>query len=59
MPLHENPIPTPVSRLWEEWRRILPHFSMALSLPASEVVAAGEAEGLAEWATWMRGRYLL
>ena len=48
-----------IPRLWEEWRRILPHFSMAPSLPASEVVAAGEAEGLAEWATWMRGRYLL
>ena len=44
---------------WREWRRILPDPSMAPSLPASEVVAAGEAEGFTGWAAWMRHRYLL
>ena len=44
---------------WREWRRILPDPSMAPSLPASEVVAAGEAEGFTGWAVWMRHRYLL
>ena len=40
-------------------KRILPDPSMAPSLPASEVVAAGEAEGFTGWAVWMRHRYLL
>ena len=48
-----------IPRLWRDWGDILPATATAPSLPASEVVAAGEAEGLAEWAMWMRDRYLL
>ena len=35
---------------WREWLRILPNPAMAPFLPASEVVAAGEAEGFTGWA---------
>ena len=35
---------------WEAWRALLPEPGMAPLLPASEVVRAGEAEGLADWA---------
>ena len=38
---------------WREWRRILPDPAMAPSLPASEVLIAGEAQGFAGWAGWM------
>ena len=44
---------------WREWQGILPDASMAPLLPASEIVTAGEDEGLAGWAKWMRDRYLL
>ena len=42
---------------WEAWRALLPELGMPPLLPASEVVRAGEAEGLADWAAWMRRRY--
>ena len=42
---------------WQAWRALLPEPGMAPLLPASEVVRAGEAEGLADWAAWMRKRY--
>ncbi len=44
---------------WAQWARLLPDPSMAPRLPASEVVAAGEAEGLTDWAAYMRARYRL
>ena len=48
-----------IGKRWIAWRQMLPDPSMAPSLPASRVVDAGEAEGLTEWAAWMRKRYLL
>ena len=42
---------------WAVWRDLLPDPGMAPSLPASEVIRAGEAEGYGEWAAWMRSRY--
>ena len=48
-----------VAEHWEEWRRLLSGSSFAPSIPASEIVRAGEAEGLLEWAAWMRARYRL
>ena len=44
---------------WENWKRLLPDASMAPVLSASDVVRAGEDEGLVDWATWMRDRYRL
>lgn len=44
---------------WDEWKKILPDPDMAPILLASEVVSAGEEEGLVRWATWMRERYQL
>ena len=44
---------------WEAWRALLPEPAMAPLLGASDVVRAGEADGLADWAAWMRRRYLL
>ena len=44
---------------WERWRGFLPDPSMAPVLPPSEVISAGEDEGLVDWAAWMRGRYRL
>ena len=44
---------------WEAWRTLLPEPDMALLLPALEVVRAGEAEGLAARAAWVRKRYRL
>lgn len=44
---------------WAEWSRLLPDPSLAPVLPASEVVRIGEAEGLMEWAAYMRERYQL
>ena len=38
---------------------LLPDPGMAPSLPASEVIRAGEAEGHGAWARWMRERYRL
>ena len=48
-----------IGERWMAWRQMLPDPSMAPSLPASRVVEAGEADGLSEWAVWMRQRYLL
>ena len=50
---------TDVAEHWEGWKGLLPHPSMAPVLPASDVVGAGEDEGLIDWAAWMRGRYRL
>ena len=44
---------------WANWKHLLPDPSMAPSLPASEVVAIGEADGLKGWAAYMRARYHL
>ncbi len=44
---------------WERWKRLLPDASMAPVLSASDVVRAGEDEGLVDWAAWMRDRYRL
>ena len=48
-----------ISARWAEWSRLLPEPSHAPVLPASEIVRAGEAEGLKEWADYMRERYQL
>ena len=48
-----------VAEHWTSWKSLLPDPSMAPSLPASEIVCAGEDEGLTEWAAWMRDRYRL
>lgn len=48
-----------IPELWREWQLLLPDQSMSPSLPASQVVNAGEAEGFTGWARWMRKRYLL
>ena len=44
---------------WANWKHLLPDPSMAPSLPASEVVAIGEADGLKDWTAYMRARYHL
>ena len=44
---------------WKEWRLLLNGSDTAYSLPASAIVRSGEAEGLVEWAAWMRQRYRL
>lgn len=44
---------------WGKWQKLLPDPALAPFLPASEVVRIGEAEGLTEWAAYMRDRYLL
>ena len=44
---------------WERWKHLLPDTSMAPVLSASDVVRAGEDEGLVDWAAWMRDRYRL
>ena len=48
-----------VAEHWAHWKSLLPEPSMAPSLPASEIVRAGESEGFTEWAAWMRDRYRL
>ena len=44
---------------WTEWTRLLPDQSMAPVLPASDVIRIGQAEGLTDWAAYMRERYQL
>ena len=44
---------------WANWKRLLPNPSMAPLIHASEIVAIGEADGLKDWATYMRARYRL
>ena len=48
-----------IAARWAEWSRLLPDASLALILPASEVVNVGRAEGLTDWATYMGKRYQL
>ena len=48
-----------VATYWEAWQAMLPDPEMAPSLPASEVVRAGAAEGHQDWAMWMCDRYKL
>ena len=48
-----------IAQLWKKWRRLLPDVGMAPSLPASKIVSVGEAEGLTDWANYMRDRYQL
>ena len=50
---------TNVAGHWEEWKNLLAGSTLAPSIPASEIVRVGEAEGLQEWAAWMRKRYRL
>ena len=40
-------------------KRFLPNASMAPVFSASDVVRAGEIEGLADWAAWIRNPYRL
>ena len=44
---------------WQAWQQLLGEGTPAPFLPASEVVTAGEGEGLVEWAGYMRERYQL
>lgn len=44
---------------WAAWRALLPSPARAPSLRASDVLAAGRADGHAEWAGWMAERYML
>ena len=46
-----------IAAQWAAWRDLLPEPGMAPLLPASEVIRAGEAAGLVDWAEWMRTRY--
>ena len=48
-----------VTEHWEKWQNLLSESLLAPSIPASEIVRAGEAEGLREWAAWMRAKYRL
>ena len=48
-----------IATLWSDWSHLLPEPSMAPVLPASAIVSAGEAEGLTDWAGYMRERYQL
>ena len=48
-----------IAHHWADWRNLLPDSSMAPSLPASEVIAIGDEDGLTEWAAYMRDRYRL
>ena len=50
-----------ISGIWTAWQDILPDEDPARApfLPASEVVRLGEANGLKDWATCMRERYLI
>ena len=44
---------------WREWQHLLGEATPAPFLPASEVINAGEEEGLTAWANYMRTRYRL
>ena len=48
-----------IAEQWAAWRALLPDPRMAPVLPAADIVRAGAADGLAEWADWMRARYML
>jgi hypothetical protein len=48
-----------VARHWQAWHRLLGDAIPAPFLSASEVIAVGEKDGLADWAEYMRGRYQL
>lgn len=44
---------------WQAWQRLLAGSTPAPFLPASDVINAGEEDGLEEWGKYMRGRYRL
>ncbi len=46
-----------IAARWQDWKTLLPDPSMAPVLPASAIVGIGEAEGLTDWASYMRARY--
>ena len=48
-----------ISGHWLAWRHLVGDVTPAPFLPASEVVRAGEEEGLVAWAKYMRERYWL
>ena len=48
-----------IKQHWAAWQALLPAPAMAPSLPASEVIACGEAAGLREWAHYMSRRYMI
>ena len=50
---------TDVAAHWQEWRALLPDPAMAPSIPATEVIRVGAAEGHKAWAEWMCERYKL
>ena len=48
-----------VEARWQAWRAMLPDPALAPSLPATEIIRIGAAEGHEDWATWMYDRYRL
>ena len=44
---------------WQAWQKLLGEGTSSQFLPASEIVTAGEADGLADWTRYMRERYKL
>ena len=48
-----------IASLWQEWQRLVGDAVPAPFLQASDVIAVGEQEGLADWAKYMRIRYQL
>ena len=44
---------------WQEWQRLVGDAVPAPFLPASDVIAIGEQDGLTDWAIYMRTRYHL
>ena len=50
---------TDIAGHWHAWQQLLTDDSRAPFLPASEVIVAGEHEGLVDWGRYMRNRYQL
>lgn len=48
-----------VAEHWAAWRSLLPDSVLAPAMRASDVVAAGRADGHGAWADWMTERYRL
>lgn len=48
-----------IARHWQGWEHLIGDATPAPFLPASEVIAVGEKDGLTDWAKYMRIRYQL
>ena len=48
-----------IARHWNVWQQLLGSATMVPFLPASDVINAGEEDGLGHWAEYMRARYRL